>query len=144
MFFSNTSSAVAPNPCVNAGFQPPIYALSDISVIKTFERDYGGDDNRVSENFVGTFNFTVRDVANSYSLSCSWGQKEARGYGSKYNDWGWANCVDPETGTAPTFESRIATLLNLDSKALLRNRSLQTPVRIAQHWWCDIVNGSYP
>jgi len=143
MFFNNIS-AVAQNPCLSAAFQPPLYALSDISVIKTFERDYGGDDNRVSENFGGTFNFTVRDVANNYSLSCSWGRNERRGYGSKYNDWGWANCVDPATGTAAPFESRIATLLNLDSKALLRNRSLQNPVRIAQYWWCDVVNGSYP
>ena len=144
MVWSNSSSALALNPCENPAFQPPIYSLGDINVIKTFERDYGGDDNRVSENFHGTLNFTLHDVANNHSLSCSWGQKEEHGYGAKYNDWGWANCVDPETGAASSFESRIATLLNLDSKALLRNKSFQTPVRIAQYWWCDIVNGSYP
>ena len=165
---TNVSAVSVLNPCINPAFQPPIYTLSNISVIKTFERDYGGDDNRVSESFHGNFSFSVRDIANNYSLFCTWGQqqqqqqqqqpqqgKEGSGYGyaSGYNDWGWTNCiqVDPVTGTgsgtgmAPSWESRITTLLNLDSKALLRNRSRQIPVRMAQFWGCDVgVNGSYP
>ena len=54
------------------------------------------------------------------------------------------NCVDPLTGAPSPMESRIAALLSLDRDALLLNKSLQSPVRIAQYWYCDIVNGSYP
>ncbi|KAK3342066.1 hypothetical protein B0T25DRAFT_358152 [Lasiosphaeria hispida] len=136
MSISNISHAPAPNPCTNALFQPPIYSFSNVSVAKTFVGDYG--------NFRGTFDFTVRDAANNYSLHCSWGRGEARGYAASRDDWGWMNCVDPVTGIVPPSESRVSTLLNLDSKALLENKSLQSPVRIAQYWYCDVVGGAYP
>ena len=57
---------------------------------------------------------------------------------------GWMNCVERETGAAPPIESKITTLLNLDKEVLFVNKSLQSPVRIAQYWYCDVVNGSYP
>ncbi|KAK0726001.1 hypothetical protein B0H67DRAFT_551424 [Lasiosphaeris hirsuta] len=136
MSISNISHAVAPNPCTNALFQPPIYSISNVSVVKSFVGDYG--------SFRGIFDFSVRDAANNYSLNCSWGRGEARGYGSHPDQWGWMNCVDPVTGTVPPIESRITTLLNLDSPALLANKSLQSPARIAQYWYCDIVGGAYP
>ncbi|KAK0618915.1 hypothetical protein B0T14DRAFT_584163 [Immersiella caudata] len=140
MLFSNTSSALSLNPCGNPTFQPPIYTLDNINVVKSFRSDGGADENNVRVNFDGTLNFTLSDVANNYSLSCSWGQRSdrgvaPRGYGKDRGDWGYNNCVDPITGEAPPSESRVATLLNLDIQGLLRNQSPQSPVRIAQYWW---------
>lgn len=147
MFFSNISSALALNPCESTAFHPPIYSLNNIDLVKTFYWDWGRDNNSVSENFSGTLNFTLQDVANNHSFSCSWGHRQSgydRGYGYADDDWGWANCVDPATKAPLPMESRIVTLLNLNITALLVDRSLQTPVGIVQYWGCDVVNGSYP
>ena len=88
MSISNISHALPPNPCTNPLFQPPIYSISNISVVKTFGWNYYHDNDTVSENFRGTFNFTVHDAANNYSLSCSWGQSEVRGYAIQKDQWG--------------------------------------------------------
>jgi len=146
MAASNISLALPPNPCTNPLFQPPIYEFSNITVIKNFYRD-SPDNDTVVDNYRGPINFTVRDVANNFSLNCSWGYFEyVRGYATTKEDWGWKNCVDPATGSALPIESRITVLLNLDQQELMgdRTRALQTPIRIAQYWYCDTVNGSYP
>ena len=144
MSVTNISYVSLPDPCINAAFLPPIYEFSNFTVIKGWQWDRTGNET-VVENFRGYLNFTVHDTANNYSLLCDWGYREyVRGYTGKAEDWGWLNCV-PQTGAVSLPESRTVTLMNLNhTKNLWENKSLQSPIRIAQHWYCDIVNGSYP
>lgn len=125
--FANVSSASrAPNPCIDEGFQPPVYQFSDLAV----------------DAFYLMANFTVRDVANNYSLHCSWGSWGTYRQVKDGPDWYPQDCV-PETGPIPTL-SQTVTLLNLLPEYLMMNKSDQSPVRLVQYWYCDIRNMSYP
>ena len=128
------SAAQPPNPCTDSQFRAPIYEFDKLAVFKQFFNDNDNDPRR----FLSAVNFTLRDVANNYSFGCNWGPRNP-GAGPS---WETQDCV-PETGPVPDT-SRSVTLLNLWPEFLLLNRSREGPVRIAQYWYCDIRNGSYP
>lgn len=134
MFASNVSLVPVPNPCINSHFQPPIYEFGDFKLTKTFYQD-----NNTFSYFNGTIDFRLTDVANNYTLYCNWGYKS---YESEARYWKHDNCVT--AGGALPEDPRIVTLLNADKENLMKNNSLESPIKIAQFWYCDIVNGSYP
>ncbi|KAK0644442.1 hypothetical protein B0T16DRAFT_392794 [Cercophora newfieldiana] len=140
MLSANVSLTPFPNPCTNSHFQPPIYEFSDFKFTKTFFRD--DVDIGAYDSYNGTIDFRLSDIANNYTLFCNWGYQEWP-Y-DETNKWEGDNCVT-SNGEAPPDGSRILTLLNLDKENLMRNnKSLSSPIKIAQFWYCDIVNGSYP
>ena len=136
MFFSNVSLSPLPNPCINSHFQPPIYEFGDFKIRKNFLRD---NDTGPYPPWNGTIDFRMSDIANNYTLYCHWGYQNYEDSTNYEND----NCV-PENGIpAPDF--RTVTLLSLDQQAIMQNNlSLSSPIKVAQFWYCDIVNGSYP
>jgi len=124
---TNTSSP--PNPCFDSRFQAPEYELADLAV-------YSSATVPLGDRWIKSFNhmaFTLRDVANNYTLLCN--------MSSYYvgDDWSTESCV-PETGRLTSY-SRALTFLN--GAAPKGNSSVGT-LTLAQYWYCDVVNGSYP
>jgi len=137
MFVSNISLSPLPNPCINNHFQPPIYEFNDFKFTKTFSQD---NDSSAYAFYNGTINFRLSDIANNYTLYCNWGYRDYE----EANKWENDNCVT-SNGEVPPADSRILTLLSLDKENLMgNNKSLSSPIKIAQFWYCDIVNVSYP
>lgn len=138
--------SLALNPCANTSFQPPVYQFSNFTVTKDWWYDTPENGTAPVYLFNGHLNFTLRDIANNFSFGCSLGYDsvDLRGYASDPKEWGWLNCI-PETGIAQSSSTRTPTLLNINDRYLLwDNQSQQTPIRVAQYWFCDSANGSYP
>jgi hypothetical protein len=139
MFSTNVSLTPAlPNPCINSHFQPPIYEFGDFNFTKRFFRD-----NDIFSPWNGTLDFRLSDVANNYILYCNWGYRDYEDASNWEND----NCVviTDQGAVPPSADRRVVTLLSLDQEKLMnRNQSLESPIKIAQFWYCDIVNGSFP
>jgi len=123
------------NPCTDGNFRPPVYELDNLTISKYFRNE-----NDPQEKFwFSTVNFTLRDVANNNrSFHCQWGPRNPQAGRS----WETQDCT-PDTGPVPD-PSRAITLLNLWPEYILMNKSDQDPLRLAEYWYCDIVNGSYP
>ena len=132
---TNSSSASGPpNPCIDKNFLAPVYQIDNLTVTKAFQYD----DPFLTRAYLAVIQFTLRDLANKYSLLCTWGP----GNDDSSSNWESQDCV-PETSSIPTSPQTVA-LLNIRPEFLMMNRSSEDPIRFVQYWYCDITNGSYP
>jgi len=123
--FANTSSP--PNPCLDNHFKAPEYELANLSVYSSL----GGPFTQWWTKTWSYATFTLRDVANNYTLSCNMSSTYAG------SDWSRDSC-GPDTYHLPN-RPRALTLLN----ALEANSSVGT-MRLVQYWYCETSNASYP
>ena len=131
-------NASLPNPCLSSSFQPPIYEFSNFNISKHFRTEYPADWGYIN----GTVDFTIRDVANNYSLTCNWGPSLR--VWSDEKEWSTWDCANSLTGKRIEPDSRTPTNLNINGSDFLKGQPLGSPIRIAQYWYCDPKNGSYP
>lgn len=130
--FANTSTtnmSSAPNPCLDSQFKAPDYELANLAVYSSL----GGPFTQWWTKTWSYATFTLRDVANNYTLSCN--------MSSSYvgTDWSRESC-GPDTSRLPN-QPRALTLLNaLEAKG---NSSVGT-LQLVQYWYCETINGSYP
>lgn len=68
-YSSTPQSSLPPNPCLSSSFQPPLYEFGNFNITKAL-RFYTPKEWSYLN---GVVDFTIRDVANNYSLDCNWG-----------------------------------------------------------------------
>ncbi|KAK0619640.1 hypothetical protein B0T14DRAFT_603396 [Immersiella caudata] len=131
---TNTSAPTNPprNPCTDDTFQPPIYQFSNESAVIEFF--YNLDP---TGNYYSTVKFKVTDIANNYSLRCTWGP-EYQGFARD-----WIGGCTPEAGPEWSRKQDV-TLLRLVPDSLMKHKGPREQVHFLQYWYCDIKNGSYP
>ncbi|KAK5655144.1 hypothetical protein OQA88_6043 [Cercophora sp. LCS_1] len=130
---NNSSTDRFLNPCTHKNFQPPLYQLDGLSIEKVFVTN----ESPAGRGYRASVNFNLTDVANNYSLSCTWGPR----WDDEGEFWQTQDCM---TVPAPVFNtSQTVTLLKLQPESLAMNKSADGPIRLARYWYCD-TNGPYP
>lgn len=137
--FSNQTNSTLPNPCNNADFREPAYHIANIAIAKRLT-DENEPDWGPAIRFWATLNFTLRDIANNYTLECKSTPKSAS---SGWKHWG-PDCA-PAVGGKPESK-QVVTLFHFNPATLLENKSSENPVRLVRYWYCDKPESgqSYP
>lgn len=128
-----------PNPCNDAAFVPPIYDISAIKAEKSF-LDY--PQNVPGPTKVG---FRLSDIANKYSMLCSWSvtittyMGREGGYTSRAVGFE-SDCVPENDPGLDKFMNRFLTNISTTSTTGDSNQA----VALSQIWVCEPINGHYP
>lgn len=129
---SSTNLNPPRNPCTDEDFQPPVYEFTNATASVKFDArtEYGTD-------YTSTVKFGVTDIANNYSLLCTWSAWQ-------FASTNWFYACEPEAGSQWSTPLQ-KNLVNLVPESLIKGKTdVKEPVRLVQYWYCDIKNQSYP
>ena len=119
-------SSIIPSPCTDDGFSSPIYEVSNPR-LEVHQPQYD-DDLPVRK-----FNFRLRDLANNYTMNCTWGPVDM-----VYQIyWFYSKCVTEDGSEVDDFMHRNLFKMKVDNQ-------LDKNLSISQIWVCEPKNGAYP
>lgn len=126
-----TNSSLPPNPCNSPQFNPPEYEIANLVVLSNFQDGRPAWQN----DSWSRATFSLRDVANNYTLLCDLNSWTVVDY------WYWSSdsCV-PERGNTTSYPPSLTFLRVLDPTGSSSFGTLD----LAQYWYCNIFNGTYP